>query len=350
MRNKLIEMISVLGCLFGCSGNNEGFQSLGADEYETALKDSSVVCLDVRTSDEFASDRIGNAINVDVKKAGFEETVMNLPKDKTIAVYCKGGVRSKDAARVLVKNGYKVINLKKGMDSWKKAGKPVETEEMDQFTTSDGTTIKMFSIKHASIRMQIADKWVYFDPVTTATLPETDYTKLPKADFIFFTHDHFDHLDSLAVAQLEKEETVIITNASGQMALGKGEVMANGDSLTIADGWTVEAVPAYNISENKLQFHPKGRDNGYVLTVNGFRIYVGGDLENIPELENIKDIDVAFLPCNLPYTMTPEQLAKAAAMIKPKVLFPYHYGETDTKKIQKALDGSGIDVRIRHYQ
>jgi L-ascorbate metabolism protein UlaG (beta-lactamase superfamily) len=109
-------------------------------------------------------------------------------------------------------------------------------------------------------------------------------------------------------------------------------------------------VPAYNISPEKRQFHPKGRDNGFVLTIEGMRIYIAGDTEDYPEMDTIKDIDVAFLPCNLPYTMSPEQCSHAATMIKPTVLFPYHYGQTDIQQVVKLLDGSGIDVRIRNYQ
>jgi L-ascorbate metabolism protein UlaG (beta-lactamase superfamily) len=155
----------------------------------------------------------------------------------------------------------------------------------------------------------------------------------------------------VAINQLTKEGTMLITNARCYEILGgKGQVMANGDFLELPDGWTVDAVPAYNISPEKLKFHPKGRDNGFVLTIEGMRIYIAGDTEDIYEMDTIKDIDVAFLPCNLPYTMAPEQCAHAARMIKPAVLFPYHYGQTDIQQVVKLLEGSGIDVRIRDYQ
>ena len=132
--------------------------------------------------------------------------------------------------------------------------------------------------------------------------------------------------------------------------LGSGEIMANGDQLQIADDIKVEAVPAYNYSEGRTQFHPKGRDNGYILTVDGLRIYIAGDTEDIPEMASVKDIDIAFLPCNQPYTMTTEQLVKAAKTIKPKVLFPYHYGQTDVTNVPSQLQADGINVRIRHYE
>ena len=130
---------------------------------------------------------------------------------------------------------------------------------------------------------------------------------------------------------------------------GAGMVMANGDKLSL-EYLSVEAVPAYNTTEGHLQFHPKGRDNGYILTLDGLRIYIAGDTEDIPEMSAFKDIDIAFLPCNQPYTMTIEQLVRAAKTIKPKVLFPYHYGQTDVTTIPSQLASEGIDVRIRHYE
>ena len=221
----------------------------------------------------------------------------------------------------------------------------------DVFKTTGGMEVKVYCIKHGSVRMQLGDKWMYVDPVTTAVKPETDYSTLPKADYILVTHEHFDHLDSVAINQLTKEGTRLITNARCHELLGgQGEVMSNGDIMTLPEGWQVEAVPAYNYSQEKLNFHPKGRDNGFVLTIEGMRIYIAGDTEDIPEMADIRDIDVAFLPCNLPFTMTPEQCARAARMFKPTVLFPYHYGETDIQQVVKLLDGSGIDVRIRDYQ
>ncbi len=223
-------------------------------------------------------------------------------------------------------------------------------EPTDDVFTSGKTTIRMYCIKHGSIRMMINDKWLYVDPVTKAAQPETDYTQLPKADFILVTHEHFDHVDTLALAQLAKDGTQVIANRNSHDIIGYGDVMANGDEMTFGDGWKIEAVPAYNISEGKQQFHPQGRDNGYILTIDGIRIYIAGDTEDIPEMENIKNIDVAFLPCNQPFTMTPEQIAKVANIIKPKVLFPYHYGNTDIQQVVTLLEGTGIDVRIRLYQ
>lgn len=232
--------------------------------------------------------------------------------------------------------------------------------ELDSFDAGKGVTADIFSIKHGSLAAHIGGKWFYFDPVTAAAQPATDYTDLPKADYIFITHGHGDHLDPAAIAQLLKEGTKIICNPASAEKVAAIEVeginapviaaLANGESFATAEGWKIDAVPAYNIAEEKQNFHPKGEGNGYVLTVNDFNLYVAGDTEEIEELSQLKDIDVAFLPCNLPFTMTPEQCATAAKMFSPKVLFPYHYGETEIQQLADLLSDTDIEVRIRPYK
>jgi L-ascorbate metabolism protein UlaG (beta-lactamase superfamily) len=173
---------------------------------------------------------------------------------------------------------------------------------------------------------------------------------MPKADYIFVTHEHGDHFDKDAIKLLSKEGTqLVMNNRCAEMYDGKCAVLSNDQSATLG-AVKVEAVPAYNTTEDRMQFHPKGRDNGYILTIDGLRIYIAGDTEDIPEMSAIKDLDIAFLPCNQPYTMTTEQLIKAAKTVKPKVLFPYHYGQTDVSGVPSALQADGIDVRIRHYE
>lgn len=215
----------------------------------------------------------------------------------------------------------------------------------DVFTTPSGKNVEFVAIKHSSIRIVYDGKEIAIDPVTKLP-PVTDFSTFPKADYIFVTHEHFDHCDSVAVEQLSKEGTVVIANANSAKILGKGEVMHNGDKKELAPDITVEAVPAYNITQGKTQFHPKGRDNGYIITLDGFRIYIAGDTEDIPELADVKDIDVAFLPCNQPFTMLPKQLATAASIVKPKVLFPYHLGDTNLDEVEAQLKGLDMDVRI----
>ncbi|MCD7924241.1 MAG: MBL fold metallo-hydrolase [Bacteroides sp.] len=219
----------------------------------------------------------------------------------------------------------------------------------DTFKTHSGKEVKIHCIKHGSLMIEYNNQYIQIDPVTNQP-PKTDYSTYPKADFILVTHEHADHLDPQAIETLSKPETQIILNKNSEEKLGKGTVMKNGDELTLANGIKIEAVPAYNTTKEHLQFHPKGRDNGYILNIDGLRIYIAGDTEDIPEMDQIKNIDVAFLPCNQPYTMTPEQLAKAARMITPKVLYPYHYGNTPMKQVQQLLKGTKIDVRIRNMQ
>ena len=231
--------------------------------------------------------------------------------------------------------------------------------EVDEFTTKSGKTVKFHALMHACIRIEMDGKEIQIDPVAKLGDRTVDYAAMPKADYIFVTHEHGDHYDAKSIKQLTGEKTQLVMNkrcadmyGEGKelesSALGRLRTAKNGDKLQLAD-ISVEAVPAYNYTEGHTQFHPKGRDNGYILTIDGLRIYIAGDTEDIPEMSKIKDIDIAFLPCNQPYTMTPDQLIRAAKVIKPKVLFPYHYGQTDLSGVPAALKGTGIDVRIRHY-
>lgn len=224
------------------------------------------------------------------------------------------------------------------------------SENMDVFQTKSGKNVTFHALVHASIRIQYDGKEIMIDPVSKLGDKTINYATMPKADYIFITHEHFDHFDKVAIAQLSDTKTQLITNQRCAEMLGKGMVMNNGDSSQIAVDIKVEAVPAYNTTEGHQQFHPKGRDNGYILTIDGLRIYIAGDTEDIPEMSEIKDIDIAFLPCNQPYTMTVDQLVRAAKIIRPKVLFPYHYSNTDVSDLPNRLKKEGIEVRIRHYE
>ena len=219
--------------------------------------------------------------------------------------------------------------------------------EVDEFKTKSGKTVKFHALMHACIRIEMDGKEIQIDPVAKLGDRTVDYAAMPKANYIFVTHEHGDHYDAKSIKQLTGEKTQLVMNKRCADMYGSGRAMANGDKLQLKDV-SVEAVPAYNITEGHTQFHPKGRDNGYILTIDGLRIYIAGDTEDIPEMSQIKDIDIAFLPCNQPYTMTPDQLVRAAKVIKPKVLFPYHYGQTDLSTVPAQL--KDIDVRIRHYE
>ena len=217
--------------------------------------------------------------------------------------------------------------------------------EMDSFTTKNGKSLKITFFKHASLLLDYAGQKIFIDPVSDYA----DYTQQPKADFILITHEHGDHFDTKAIAAIETNQTKIIANPNCRKMLNRGQEMKNGDVLQLAKDIKLEA--AYNTTPGRDKFHPKGRDNGYILTLGETRIYIAGDTEDIPELNQVKDIDIAFLPVNQPYTMTPEQAIRAAKIIKPRVLYPYHYGETDIHKIKDGLKNeTGTEVRIRALQ
>ena len=217
----------------------------------------------------------------------------------------------------------------------------------DFFKTTRGDKITITFIKHASLVINFNDRTIYVDPISEYA----DFTKFPKADIILITHEHYDHFDKKAIKDLTKEGTVVVLNSNSQKLLGYGIVMSNGDHLNLLDSVSIDAVPAYNTTPDHLQFHPNGRDNGYILTLNTAKIYIAGDTEDISEMKNISNIDIAFLPVNQPYTMTTEQAVRAAKIIKPKVLYPYHYSDTKIEKIADLLkDEKNIDVRIRDME
>ncbi|MGD8787196.1 MAG: MBL fold metallo-hydrolase, partial [Phycisphaerales bacterium] len=201
-------------------------------------------------------------------------------------------------------------------------------------------------IGHGTLMFTFDGKVIHVDPVSR----EADYTKMPKADLILVTHEHGDHLDENAIETIRKESTRIVLTESCASRVSGGLVMQNGDVQTV-QGIKIEAVPAYNIVHMRSAgnpFHPQGRGNGYVMTFGDKRVYVAGDTENTPEMKQLRNIDIAFLPMNLPYTMTPEMVADAAKAFKPRILYPYHFGRTDTKKLVKLLrDSKDIEVRIR---
>ncbi|MEA1886725.1 MAG: MBL fold metallo-hydrolase [Bacteroidota bacterium] len=212
----------------------------------------------------------------------------------------------------------------------------------------DGGTLELWFIGHGTLMFKYNDMVIHIDPVSR----EADYSEMPDADLILVTHEHGDHLDPGAIKKICKDETEIICNEASASDLDDCRIMANGDEIDIK-GIGIEAVPAYNIEHERSPgnpFHAKGVGNGYILELGDKRIYVAGDTENIPEMKNIRNIDIAFLPMNLPYTMSPEMAADAALVIKPDILYPYHFGSTDTDEIIKLLEDSDIEVRIRKLQ
>jgi len=218
--------------------------------------------------------------------------------------------------------------------------------QKDEFQTSSGK-FSVYFLGHASLFFTYNDQVIYVDPCSQYG----DYSSLPKATLILITHHHFDHFDTAAIAKVITPSTQIIVNQTVYNQWRKGTVMKNGEKK-VFNGIEIEAVPAYNLTRGREQFHPRGgRDNGYVITLGGRRIYIAGDTENIPEMSGLGKIYIAFLPMNQPYTMLPEQVAEAARRIKPEILYPYHYGDTDPQALVRLLKNEpSIEVRIRNLR
>lgn len=213
----------------------------------------------------------------------------------------------------------------------------------------NGEKLKLTFFAHASLAIEYAGKHIYLDPVSD----NADYARLPKADVILVSHSHYDHFDMAAIENLQKEDThILLDKTSAEGFVGECYTMLPGAVAEPFADVKVEAVAAYNTSEHQLQFHPKEREDcGYIVTLGGaVRIYMSGDTEPTEELRAVKDIDIAFISVNQPYTMTPEQAVEAVKAIQPKIYYPYHYGQvdepTDVEALAKMLDGE-CDVRIR---
>ena len=223
--------------------------------------------------------------------------------------------------------------------------KAAEQFQKDTIGTTAGN-VEITFVGHGTLMLRWGEKTIHIDPWSNLS----GFRTLPQADLILVTHQHGDHLDTTAINMLRTPSTVILLTAKCAEQVRGGTVMKNGDVRKVM-GLTVEAVPAYNLVHMRpdgTPFHPKGEGNGYVLTIGHTRIYIAGDTENTSEMEALRNIDVAFLPMNLPYTMTPEMVAEAARAFKPKILYPYHYSQTDPAKLAPLLkDIKEIDVRVR---
>jgi L-ascorbate metabolism protein UlaG (beta-lactamase superfamily) len=216
--------------------------------------------------------------------------------------------------------------------------------ESDTIMTVKGP-VEMWFLGHGSLMFKFNGKVIHIDPYSAVA----DYSALPQADLILITHQHGDHLDLNAVEKIKKSNTAIICNALSAPKLPGARVMKNGD-VNMEGDIKIEAVPAYNVKHERSPgnpYHPAGEGNGYILTLGDKRIYVAGDTENIPEMTNLKDIYIAFLPMNVPYTMTPEMVAAAVRMFYPVILYPYHYGNTNADLLLPLVDSSKTEVRIR---
>lgn len=211
---------------------------------------------------------------------------------------------------------------------------------------TDGGEIVIHPIEHASLVLEVPGMVIYVDPVGEPSA----YADLPPPDLILITHEHGDHYAPETLAALAGAETWLLTNPAVHAMLpedlrGRATAIANGERTT-ANAIAIEAVPAYNITEDRLQYHPPGRDNGYLLTVDGRRVYIAGDTEDTPEMRALEAIDIAFLPMNLPYTMDVTRAASAVADFAPGVVYPYHYGESDVGEFLMLVTEAGGPTEV----
>jgi len=214
----------------------------------------------------------------------------------------------------------------------------------DTLGTSAGD-VTIQPLNHATLVRRQGSHVIYLDPA------KVDFTGQPAPTAILITHEHGDHFDPDNLAKIAGKAQIVapqsVADKIPEALKTQVTVMKNGDSGTV-DGLPVMAVPAYNLAADKQQYHPKGRDNGYLLTFGDKKIYIAGDTENTPEMAALTGIDGAFLPMNQPYTMTPEQAAEAVKAFKPKIVYPYHYKGTDPQRFAD-LVGSAAEVRLRDW-
>jgi len=226
------------------------------------------------------------------------------------------------------------------------------TQKSDSFVTAKGNRLTITHIGHGTLMLSYQDKIIHIDPWSSLA----NYDTLPKADYVLLTHHHRDHLDSVALSKVYTSNTQLYWTgicASQTKFKADGKVVANGDTI-VTPHFRFIAVPAYNLvnkRSNGEPFHPKGEGNGYIFEFENLRVYVAGDTENIPEMQNLGPIDIAFLPANLPFTMSPEMFKAAVLMVKPKILYPYHTGNTNLEELAKSLDDLiGVELRLKNLK
>lgn len=221
--------------------------------------------------------------------------------------------------------------------------------QSDDTLATNAGDVAIHAIHHAAFTLTFNGTTILVDPAPLGNAVNTaEFTALPAPALILVTHEHGDHFNVPILQAVSGNATIVapqsVFDKMPDDLKAKTKVMKNGDKLDVA-GVPIEAIPAYNTSPDKQQFHPKGRDNGYVLTFGDKHVYIAGDTEDTPEVRALTGVDVAFLPMNLPYTMSVDQAADAVKAFKPKVVYPYHSRGTDVEAF-KAKVGANADVRI----
>jgi len=352
MKKYLMMALAMLGLASanGCKAN-KNVETVSPQEFRQRLtKDSTALLIDVRKPDEYAAGHLQGATLINwLDRKMFEEEAAKLDKGKTLYVYCRSGRRSGEAANYLGGLGFKVVDMQGGYLAWTKEGMDVTFYDTDTFTTAKGRKVAITFIKHGTLMIQVDGYTIHIDPVK---MFGTDYSKLPKADLLLVTHEHSDHYDLAAIKEVSKDGTLFVSNGRVAELSGMSEAMKVGEGKEIYEcGITLKATAAYNTTPDRQQFHPKGRDVGFLIDIDDLRIYVSSDTEDIPEMAELKDVDIAFLSTNQPYTMTAEQCINAIKTIHPTIVYPYHYGDTDLTPVTEHFKPyDSIEVRVRQMQ
>ncbi len=210
----------------------------------------------------------------------------------------------------------------------------------------EGGEVVIHPVEHASFVMTLPGMVIYNDPVGGPA----KYQGLPPPNLILVTHEHPDHFDVPTLEGLVGQNTRLLTNPSVHDKLpehlkARATAIANGETTT-ANAVTIDAIPAHNLTPDRLQYHPPGRDNGYVLTIGARRFYIAGDTEGVPEMLALRDIDGAFVPMNMPYTMSVEEAAPAVAAFAPAFVYPYHYQTSDIDAFTRLLAETGAPTKV----
>ncbi|SHH54630.1 MBL fold metallo-hydrolase [Winogradskyella jejuensis] len=226
--------------------------------------------------------------------------------------------------------------------------KSISLDESD--TSSNSKTIEVKPINHGTLVLKSEDYTFYIDPVGGAD----KFNGMGRPDFVLITDIHGDHLNIDTLKDLNLSETTLVAPKAVidklPNSIANNVVVLNNDDNFEIDNLKIEAIPMYNLREEALKFHPKGRGNGYVINIDFKRIYISGDTEDIPEMRNLKDIDMAFVCMNLPYTMTEKSAASAVLDFKPKKVYPYHYrgkdGLSDVEAFKNEVSAKNSDIKV----
>lgn len=345
---KLNLILLTLMSFLSCSSNSTSAVLSPAEFQQALTQDNNAILIDIRKPEEFDAGHLVDAININwLDTPKFKEKAAKLDKKKPLYIYCQSGRRSAAANQYLTGQGFKVVEMKGGFLAWQKEQMPYMNAASDMYQTASGKKIVITPIMHGTLMLNIDGRIIHIDPVG---MFGTNYSLMPKADVILVSHEHPDHYDLQAIKAIMKEGTLILSNKSVAEQSQLSQPFIAGETIQLDNATAITATEAYNTSAGHTQFHPKGHGIGFIIECDGTRIYIAGDTEPISEMKQMDNIDIAFLPVNQPFTMTPEQCIEAIEMIHPQIVYPYHYGETDLTPIINSYKDKETRIIIKNLQ